>query len=93
MNRLTIREACAELHCSRWTLDRLFRAGKLTKITAKNRSVYVDAAELRAYIRRNGTVGNPSSGGQELTAEDIALVKAFAEFAKQQFADATKQVA
>lgn len=49
---LTVRDACAELRCSRWTLDRLFKAGELTKITER-RKVYVDAAQLREYIRQH----------------------------------------
>lgn len=55
--RLTLRQACAELRCSRWTLDRIFKAGKLHKLT-QGRNVYVDATELQAYIslRSGGNV-------------------------------------
>lgn len=67
MNRLTIRDACAELRCSRWTLDRLFKAGKLHKLT-QGRNVYVDAAELKAYISRRDAGGTPFATRAEVDA-------------------------
>lgn len=90
--RLTVRQACAELRCSRWTLDRLFAAGKLTKVT-KGRNVYVDPAELRAYIRRNGTVRPAQPAGVALSADDVAALKALAQIVGPYLADASKQQA
>lgn len=74
MTRLTVREACEQLRCSRWTLDRLFKAGKLAKITRGNK-VYVDAGELDDYIRRTYPApAAPASAVPAMTADELADV-------------------
>lgn len=94
MKPLTVREACAELRCSRWTLDRLFKAGKLTKVT-DGRTVYVDPAELRTYIRSYGTVGSKghATSGRLLTDDEWAALRTLAEIAKEHLGDSRRTAA
>lgn len=55
MKYLTVKEACRELRCSRWTLDRRFEAGELVKIKS-GRTVLIPRESVDAYIARHAQV-------------------------------------
>lgn len=63
----TKKEACETLHCSPATLDRLVKAGKLTKIQTfgKHSKNYFKLSELQALIETSKTILNPTA--QEAT--------------------------
>lgn len=52
MKLLTVNEACERLRCSRWTLDRRFRDGHLTKVKS-GRAVLIPEDSVESYLRRN----------------------------------------
>ena len=64
----TKKEACETLHCSPATLDRLVKAGKLTKIQTfgKHSKNYFKLSELQALIETSKTILEPAT--QEATA-------------------------
>jgi predicted site-specific integrase-resolvase len=57
VDRMTIAETCEVLRISRWTLDRLIKAGKVTAAkrspNVRNSPVDIDAASVRDYIDRH----------------------------------------
>lgn len=63
----TKKEACETLHCSPATLDRLVKAGKLTKIQTfgKHSKNLFKLSELQALIETSKTILNPTA--QEAT--------------------------
>ncbi len=56
----TIEQVCGQLACSRWTVDRLCRAGKLervrfggrTRITARSLRALIDEAPIGYYQQK-----------------------------------------
>ena len=64
---LSKKEACETLHCSPATLDRLVKAGKLTKIQTfgKHSKNLFKLSELQALIETSKTILNPTA--QEAT--------------------------
>lgn len=57
MDRMTVAETCEALHISRWTLDRLIKAGQIEvekeDPDRHNSTVWVLPASVRAYIDRH----------------------------------------